>query len=51
MEARQRLDYLGIRSVLFREPDLAGQATALATEPLDSHRRRILGRYPLWKGV
>lgn len=49
-DARDRLEYLGIRTVLFREPDLGGQATALATEPLPPSRRSSLSRYPLWKG-
>jgi hypothetical protein len=41
----------GIRSVVFREPDLGDKATALATEPLDKDSRKFLSRYPLWKGA
>ena len=51
LDARERLEFLGLRTVLFREPDLGGQATALATEPLEPSRRSMLSRYPLWKGA
>lgn len=34
-----------IRYALFREPDRANEATALATEPLHGERRRSLERY------
>jgi hypothetical protein len=44
--AADRLDRLGIRFQLFREPDRAGEATALATEPLCPARRSPLARYP-----
>jgi hypothetical protein len=46
LAAADRLDRLGIRFELFREPDRAGEATALATEPLGSERRHALARYP-----
>jgi hypothetical protein len=45
------LKRLGIRSVIFREPDLGNRATALATEPLNGDSRKFLSRYPLWKGA
>lgn len=51
LDARDRLQHHGLRTVLFREPDLGDRATALATEPLPSSRRNILSRYPLWKGA
>jgi hypothetical protein len=35
----------GIRFALFREPDRADEATALATEPLAGERRRPLERF------
>lgn len=41
----------GIRSVIFKEPDLENRATALATEPLNGEFRKLLSRYPLWKGA
>jgi len=41
-----RLDRLGVRFQLFREPDRVGEATALATEPLGPERRGPLARYP-----
>jgi hypothetical protein len=46
LAAADRLDRLGIRLQLFREPDRAGEATALATEPLGPDRRGALARYP-----
>lgn len=56
LEARERLDHRGIQSYLFREdgdtitpPTEYDQATALATEPLEHQRRKILSNYPLWK--
>ena len=51
LEAQDRLRFRGIRCVLFREPDIGHQATALATEPLDRGRSAALARYPLWKGA
>lgn len=46
LAAADRLDRLGIRTHLFREPDRHGEATALATEPLGPERRGPLSRYP-----
>ena len=46
LAAADRLDRLGIRFALFREPDRGGEATALATEPLGPDRRGTLARYP-----
>lgn len=37
----------GIKTVTFTEPDMEYQATALATEPLDSDKRGIFSRYKL----
>jgi hypothetical protein len=50
LKAEHRLHLDGIRTVLFREPDIGDEATALATEPLDPSRRRPLSRYQLWEG-
>lgn len=46
LSAADRLDRLGVRFQIFREPDRAGEATALATEPLGPDRRGVLARYP-----
>jgi Peptidyl-tRNA hydrolase PTH2 len=46
LSAADRLDRLSIRFQLFREPDRAQEATALATEPLGAERRAFLARYP-----
>lgn len=48
-KAEDRLGRKNIRHYLFKEPDLGNQATALATEPLDEPRRKMMGRYQLWK--
>jgi hypothetical protein len=45
LSAADRLDRLGVRFQIFREPDRAGEATALATEPLGPERRDPLSRY------
>jgi hypothetical protein len=49
LRTRERLEAHGIATVLFREPDLRDEATALATAPLTRDLRRALSRYPLWK--
>ena len=46
LAAADRLERLGIRFQIFREPDRADEATALATEPLGPERRGPLARYP-----
>ena len=46
LSAADRLERLGIRFQLFREPDRRCEATALATEPLGPDRRAALARYP-----
>jgi hypothetical protein len=46
LAAADRLERSSIRFALFREPDRNNEATALATEPLCSERRRVLARYP-----
>jgi hypothetical protein len=51
LKAEYRLKERGIRSVTFREPDLGNRATALSTEQVDQAARKILSRYPLWKGA
>ncbi len=46
LAAADRLDRIGIRFQIFREPDQRGEVTALATEPLGPDRRGFLARYP-----
>jgi len=48
--AQEEIERKGFRTVVFSEPDLDGQATALATEPILSHKRKKMGKYKLWKG-
>ena len=50
LKAEHKLKLSGIRTVTFREPDLGDRATALSTEQLDKGARKVLSRYPLWKG-
>lgn len=38
----------GIRNYLFLEPDLGGQATAFATEPISGEMRKTFKKFPLW---
>jgi hypothetical protein len=51
LRAEHRLAQKGIRSVVFREPDLKNRATALSTEQINGAFRKVLSRYPLWKGA
>lgn len=39
----------GIRRYLFIEPDMDGQATAFATEPISGEKRKVFRKFPLWK--
>lgn len=43
------LNYLGIKFVTFREPDIGNQATAIATAPLTEQQRKKLRRCKLWE--
>jgi hypothetical protein len=45
LTAADHLFHSHIRYALFREPDRAHEATALATEPLCGERRRVLKRF------
>ena len=42
------LVFRGIEHVVFREPDLNNQMTAVATAPLDEVQRRRLSKHKLW---
>jgi len=44
----QRLEFLGIKYIIFKEPDIGNQATAAATEPIDINTRKKLKRLKLW---
>ena len=46
--AAARLEALGIQYQPFYEPDLGGQLTSLATEPLSMQRRKAMQRYRCW---
>ena len=41
------LAQLGVRHRAFREPDLSGQLTAVATEPVPRGRKRLFRQYRL----
>lgn len=45
-----RLESLGIQCQPFYEPDLGGELTSLATEPLSPKRRKVMQRYRCWEG-
>jgi len=47
--AQEEIERKGFRTVVFSEPDLEGQATALATEPISSSKRKKMSKYKLWK--
>jgi hypothetical protein len=42
-----RLADLGVRHRAFHEPDIGDQLTAIATEPLSRHHKRLFRRYRL----
>ena len=46
---RQRLVRWNIPHVLFREPDIENQATALATLPINAMQRKLLSSWQLWR--
>lgn len=50
LRAEAYLQHRGIGTVLFNEPDIGNEATALATEPINGSHRKALSRYQLWEG-
>lgn len=48
-KAKAYLDQHGIPHVMFREPDIGNQATALATLPVNPEQRKRLSRWKLWR--
>lgn len=49
LKAHEWIKSRGIDLVLFREPDIGNEATAMATLPLSNKQRRLMSRFPLWK--
>jgi hypothetical protein len=45
-----RLERSGVRCRSFREPDLGGQLTAVATEPVRADGRRLFRQFQLLRG-
>lgn len=50
LKAKHYIEQKGIRTILFREPDIDNQATAMATEPMSELDRRKLSKFKLWEG-
>lgn len=50
LKTYQKLEDRDIKSVLFREPDLNNEATALCTEPVGQRARKFFSQFKLWKG-
>ena len=49
LDAHRYVESLGIKAVLFREPDMGDQATALCTEAMGREQKRNFRRFKLWK--
>ena len=49
LKAQYDIEHMGFRTVLFKEPDLGNQATALATEPIPECVKKKFSKYQLWK--
>lgn len=46
----EKTESRGIKTILFREPDINNQATAFATEPIPNNNRKIFSKLKLWSG-
>jgi len=46
--AVEQIEMLGIRCVVFHEPDDDLGRTAACTQPVDRSLRRLFRRFPLW---
>jgi hypothetical protein len=46
-----KLNFLNIPTVLFREPDIGNQATALCTIPLSEESCRFFKKWKLWDNI
>lgn len=51
LACRQYVEDQGIKSVLFREPDLGDTATALCTEPVGEEKRKVFKKFRLWRPI
>lgn len=49
IQAVHRLTRRNVDHVLFTEPDMGHEATALATAPINGKTRRIFSNYQLWR--
>lgn len=49
LKTQKFLKSKGIRTVLFKEPDIGNQYTALASEPVYGDKRKAFSSFPLWK--
>lgn len=49
LKAQAKLKRRGIDLVLFLEPDIGNQATALATLPLNDNQRKLMSKFKLWR--
>lgn len=49
LKVHDKLAQRAIKTVIFREPDIENQITAIATEPIGPEVRRYFSSYPLWK--
>jgi hypothetical protein len=49
LKSQARIESRGIRFVLFREPDMNDEATALASEPLNGTGKKAFANYKLWR--
>jgi hypothetical protein len=47
---QEKVESKGIKTILFREPDINNQATAFATELIPSNYRKVFSKLVLWKG-
>ncbi len=50
IEVNEKINSLGIKTELFREPDIGDQATAFATEPISGEARSHFKQFKLWGG-
>lgn len=50
LKIREQLLAQGIKTILFREPDIGNEATAMATTQIPINNKDIFKRYRLWKG-
>ncbi len=49
LRQEKRINARGIRTYLFREPDIGDEATALASELVGGDKRKVFARLSLWR--